>query len=74
MTKERLIKSLELYKEGKLYLEGILSDVDAYAKASNGAKPIVSGSVCEPGHHNLDILHLGCCSKCGGTKFSQTDR
>lgn len=36
-------------------------------------QPAVMRSVCEPNHHNLDVLHLGCCSKCGGTKFKQTD-
>ena len=44
-----------------------------YARQQNGAKPIVMRSVCEPNHHNLDVLHLGCCSKCGGTVFKQTD-
>lgn len=33
----------------------------------------VMRSVCEPEHHNLDVLHLGCCSKCGKTQFKQTD-
>lgn len=36
-------------------------------------KSVVMRSVCEPNHHNLDTLHLGCCSKCGGTRFKQTD-
>ena len=29
--------------------------------------------VCEQGNHshNLDVLHLGCCTKCGGNKIRE---
>ena len=41
--------------------------------------PVVVGSeeraelVCEQGNHshNLDVLHLGCCTKCGGNKIRE---
>lgn len=30
--------------------------------------------VCTPNSHNLDVMHLGCCTTCGGNKIVPADR
>jgi hypothetical protein len=47
MQKAELIKIIELYKKDMISCETLRSAVDTYSSVSNGAKPIVSGSVCD---------------------------
>lgn len=30
--------------------------------------------VCSANSHNLDVMHLGCCTTCGGNKIVPADR
>lgn len=76
LNKEKLLKIFEQYKSdstGGIYMTKWDAMADDILSSQNAAKPTVMRSVCVPSHHNLDVLHLGCCSKCGGTRFSQTD-
>ncbi len=31
-------------------------------------------STCTPNKHNLDVMHLGCCTNCGGNKIVDAER
>ena len=47
MKRDRLIGVLHNYKEGLLSFEDLMTAIDEYTEASNGAKPLVSGSACD---------------------------
>ena len=45
MTKSQLIEVLKKYHKGEIYIHQVLTAVEAYSSASNGAKPPVSGAL-----------------------------
>ena len=53
MTQDELIKIIEMYRDGEIYMDSVLTAVEAYSSASNNGKPLVSGSLP--------------CSLCNGT-------
>ncbi len=56
MTQDELIKIIEMYRDGEIYMDTVLTAVDAYSSASNNGKPIVMRS-------------FAACPSCGSNKI-----
>ena len=54
MTKSQLIEVLKKYHKGEIYIHQVLTAVEAYSSASNGAKPPVSGALPPDAQDLLD--------------------
>lgn len=74
MTDLLFIEILEKWKRDEIGIETVLDAADAYSLADNGAKPIVSGSVCTCRNAELekDSLVPVYCNNCNA--YVQTDR
>lgn len=71
MTKQQLLDTISKNVTGYIDFNAILTAVESYSAASNGAKPLVSGSLPPVQERDEDDLY---CLNCGTTKLTYVEQ